>query len=283
MSAKSRKSTVVFFVIAFGIPWLVWTLTRFMDTSDTVKAALVYIGGFCSLGGFAAAFVARGGDGISMMLRRIVDFKFPKMWWIIAVTIPFFYMTIAYVWGKFSDIGALQEIEPAKILLIFSSPALMMLLTGPVSEEFGWRGFLLPKLLEKFTPLTASIVLGLIWGFWYFPVYANNIFGSFYSGFVFIVHTVFMATIMTVIFLNTRGNLLIAIVYHWLANVVQLAFIPSFANARSSFDAFQNVGELIVIGILFVFYRKKMLEKYDGELLFLNDHPIPLATATGGP
>ena len=274
---------LVFFLVAFGIPWFVWTLMHFLEVSDSTRAALFYFGDFCSVGGFVAAFVASKKDGILTMLRRLVDFRFPAIWWIIAIAIPFFYMTIAFVLGSYSEIRGLGVIEPSRLLVIFTPTAFVMFLTGPIGEEFGWRGFVLPKLLEKFTPFSASVVLGIIWGFWHYPIYADNIFSSFYTGFVFIVHTIFMSIIMTVIFLNTRGNLLIAMVYHWLANVLQFAYTAAFVSTNSTFDPFQNVGELIVIGILFIFYRKKMCEKYEGELLFFKDHPAPLTTATEGP
>lgn len=283
MSSRSGKPTLVFFLIAFGAPWIVWTLMHFYEVTDSTRAVLFYFGDFCSIGGLVAAFVASKKNGLLTMFRRLVDFKFPLRWLFIAIGIPFFYMTIAFVLGSYSQIGNMGHIDPAKLLIIFSTPAFVMFVTGAVGEEFGWRGFLLPKLLEKFTPFTASIILGLIWGFWYYPIYFGTIFNSFYTSFVFIVHIIFMSIIMTVIFLNTRGNLLIAMIYHWLANVLQVAFAAVFMSTNSTFDPFQNVGELVVIGILFVFYRKKMLAKYDGELLFFKEQPVPGAPVLENP
>lgn len=250
----------------------------FLEVSDATRTNLFYFGDFCSIGGLVAAFIASGKNGLLTMLRRLIDFHFPVVWWLIVILIPFFYMTIAFVLGSYSEIGELGKIDPEKLLIIFTPSALLMFLTGPVGEEFGWRGFLLPKLLEKFTPYTASVVLGIIWGLWHYPVYFAGIFSSFYTGFVFFVHMIFMSIIMTIIFLNTRGNLLIAMIYHWLVNGLQFAFMLAFVNTKNTFEPFQNVGELIVIGILFIFYRKEMLEKYDGELLFFKEQGIPVET-----
>jgi uncharacterized protein len=41
---------------------------------------------------------------------------------------------------------------------------------GALFEETGWRGFALPRLLQRYTPLTASLVLGLLWAIWHMPV-----------------------------------------------------------------------------------------------------------------
>ena len=39
-------------------------------------------------------------------------------------------------------------------------------------EELGWRGYLLPKIGEKLSPLSASIFTGVIWGLWHAPIIA---------------------------------------------------------------------------------------------------------------
>lgn len=55
-----------------------------------------------------------------------------------------------------------------------SSFLLTVLFTGGVPEELGWRGFLLPELQKRFTPLTASLIIGPVWTFWHLPLYLTG-------------------------------------------------------------------------------------------------------------
>ncbi len=55
---------------------------------------------------------------------------------------------------------------PLYLILVVLSP-----FQGPIGEEFGWRGYALPKLQNKYSPLTASLVIGVIWGVWHIPTF----------------------------------------------------------------------------------------------------------------
>ena len=101
-----------------------------------------------------------------------------------------------------------------------------------MGEELGWRGFLLPKLIDKYNPITASLILGVIWAFWHLPVdlFANNNHGI--LNFVFrIIWTLPLSIIFTWFFIKTEGSLLIALFLHTSIN-----FIPDlgFNNYESA-------------------------------------------------
>ena len=50
-------------------------------------------------------------------------------------------------------------------------PQIIVIILIAVGEEYGWRGYLLPRLIRKYSVINSSILLGLIWGFWHFPAY----------------------------------------------------------------------------------------------------------------
>ena len=47
---------------------------------------------------------------------------------------------------------------------------LFVTLLGGGNEEPGWRGFALPRLQERWTPVRATLLLGAVWALWHVPI-----------------------------------------------------------------------------------------------------------------
>ncbi|MEM8860440.1 MAG: CPBP family glutamic-type intramembrane protease, partial [Chloroflexota bacterium] len=61
--------------------------------------------------------------------------------------------------------------EPLALRTTLFLPQAIVILLVALGEEFGWRGYALPKLQQLFSPLSSSLILGLLWGFWHYPGY----------------------------------------------------------------------------------------------------------------
>ena len=115
--------------------------------------------------------------------------------------------------------GTMTALDLTGLTTFVSVPALLAFTTGPIGEEAGWRGYLLPRLLTRHSPLVASLILGLIWTAWHVPLYAESIFASGDTASYFTVNVLCYTAMMTVLFLRSRGSLVLAMIFHWSTNV----------------------------------------------------------------
>ena len=116
---------------------------------------------------------------------------------------------------------------PAWHHLLFLLPVILVTDTGPLGEEFGWRGFALPRLLQRQRPLAAALILGVIWWAWHLPTFfIPALSQSRLSIAIFLVNTVALSVIMTWLYQRTRGDLLLMILVHLAANYCGAIGIP---------------------------------------------------------
>jgi membrane protease YdiL (CAAX protease family) len=58
------------------------------------------------------------------------------------------------------------------IVLVFAAT---LLYGGPLGEEIGWRGWAVPALQQRFSPLLTSLFVGLLWGIWHLPLHLRGV------------------------------------------------------------------------------------------------------------
>ena len=104
-------------------------------------------------------------------------------------------------------------------------PVAMLLDAGALLEENGWRGFALPVLLRTRGPLVASLIVGLAWASWHFPVKYDaftdyGLWGGLaYLG-AFTIKIVAMSVVITFFWARAGQATLLAIAMHGLSNDV---------------------------------------------------------------
>ena len=101
----------------------------------------------------------------------------------------------------------------------FESNFLSFLLLGiivGIQEEFGWRGYVLPRFQAKWNALTSSVILGVLWapyhiGNWLLPPGQAPRQDSFWE---FSLWIILISIFTTWIFNNTNGSILAAVLFH---------------------------------------------------------------------
>jgi membrane protease YdiL (CAAX protease family) len=111
---------------------------------------------------------------------------------------------------RWASMGALQA------TLVYIGLAIA---NGGISEEAGWRGYAFPRLYRGRTALTASLLLGALWGAWHTgPDFWVGIFKAEWSVIIipigYTLGTLALSVPICWVFLNAKRSLLPAILFH---------------------------------------------------------------------
>ena len=163
----AARPTVAFFVLAFGLSWALWTPAMVFGLDGL--AALPFFVGVLGPATAAAVVTRVTGRSVRDWLREVMRWRLPLRWYALAVGLPFALAIVAsaefVLVGEELDFGLIGE-RVVSIVPLF----LFCLLLNGGPEEPGWRGFAMPRLLERFTPIKATLVFGPIWGLWHLPL-----------------------------------------------------------------------------------------------------------------
>ena len=219
---RPRGQIASFFVLTFVISWgvaLVIVLfpgivERFFGELSAFHPLFVLAVWGPTLAALILTWRQERAAGIRRLAGMLLRWRFGFHWWsFLLVGIPLIGVILA------SALGAQPAIEitsPGLLLAVL----LILLVTGPLGEELGWRGFALPRLLDRATPLAASLVIGVAWGVWHLPSFFMA--GLPQEGLAipaFLLMSLGLSVIATWIFLHTGRSVLAVVVFHYTVNL----------------------------------------------------------------
>ena len=125
--------------------------------------------------------------------------------WVRALADPHFQVAPGSPLGEM-----LADLGVGGVALVFPLLVLAWLPSSALLEEFGWRGLALPLLQRRWNALTASVVLGLVWGVWHLPLMVANGDPPIPYLLLIVPHTMLMTWVVN----STRGSMLLAMLFH---------------------------------------------------------------------
>jgi membrane protease YdiL (CAAX protease family) len=166
-----RRPLVTFFVLAYLLSWLVWIPATFLGGN----LAVLVVGAFGPAVAASVVLWATGGS-VRAWVRQIVRWRVRLRYYVYALGLPallFAAVNLALaVLGKDIDLSLLRQRLPS-----YLAAFVFVTLLGGGQEEPGWRGFALPRLQARLTPVTATLLLGFLWGLWHLPIYGIGFIG----------------------------------------------------------------------------------------------------------
>ena len=198
-SLARRHPLIFYFVLAYAISWPFWLLAS--QLGGSIRTLVIVIGGFGPAIA-AAVTIWRSGGSLREWARGIVRWRVPVRYYLYALGLPVLIMV-----GMNLVLAVLGQ-QPAWSSLPDRIPGYLQtfLLTAVIfggQEEPGWRGFALPRLQSRHSPLIATLILGLAWGIWHVPLYGP-------AGFVVPLVLAFLYTWLY----NKTNSILLCILLH---------------------------------------------------------------------
>jgi len=164
--------------------------------------------------------------GLRELLGRALIWRVGIRWWIVAL----FFMIVPSVaalylyhllGGPAVDWSGLQPLYKIVPMFIF------LTIAAGVGEEFGWRGFLLPRLQSHHNALVSGLIVGVAWATWHVPLffikgtsqYEQGLAGGLLPAILgYAVFVIVQSVQFTWLFNNTKGSVLLAAVFHGASN-----------------------------------------------------------------
>jgi CAAX protease family protein len=182
------------------------------------------------LAGLIMSAVIAGRPGLREYFGRLGRWRVGAKWYALIFALPLSLCLLAIPISLFLVRDAHVASLSIEKLRELPERFLFILLFIGLGEEPGWRGFALPQLQARHSPLVASLILAPIWALWHLPLIGNEFPWPIVPPFVL---SVFGATFaLTWIFNGTNGSVLLPMLFHAAVNTVGAGLLfPLFSGS----------------------------------------------------
>ncbi|MFN8435031.1 MAG: type II CAAX endopeptidase family protein [Anaerolineales bacterium] len=166
-----------FFLLTFGVAWIIWLPIGYL-APDYFLLAIIPGAWAPTIVSVLLTWLTDGKGGVRQFLSRVIRWRVGVQWYLVVL------FGIAFIAFAAQGLNIwLFDGEPVKLNLPTGIPENGLLLAlpiiffvniffgGPLAEDIGWRGYALPKLREKMSAFTASLLIGIVWVLWHLPFF----------------------------------------------------------------------------------------------------------------
>lgn len=261
----NNKKTYIFLLITIIWSWTFWLiglnlLVNGINQESIGKFLIFFFTGVYgpSISAIVTTIIFEGFEGVSNLLKKLFIWNVPFKNYLYIIILPIIFVIIGIgLYNIFiGDIGSFD------LMAFLSIPTILWagFYAGPLGEELGWRGFLLPELQKKHTNLKSAIIIGVIWFIWHIPLWWAP-FGTLVSGesisflpvITYFLMLICLSIIITWLVINSKGSVLVALLFHLSINAgIALLFYPELNMDFKKVHLLSSIGMLIFTGFLIV-------------------------------
>ncbi|MDG5820565.1 CPBP family intramembrane glutamic endopeptidase [Natronococcus sp. A-GB7] len=218
--ARSHQLTL-FLLLTLGFSWGVYGIEFVSDSSLPPIAVYGPI--------IAAAIVTwLTGGNVRQWGRQLFIWRTSGRWYLIVlVGFPVVLVggsTAIYVALTGDTDGLAPGVLPERMWIVLLFLAYQILTAG-LGEELGWRGFALPRLQDRYNALLASLIIGVFWALWHFPLFFQpDSFQAQMGPIIYLMDGLTLSILFTWVYNSTGGSVLMAALLHGVYNTTLVLY-----------------------------------------------------------
>lgn len=250
----------LFFAVTYAFSWVFWIpnalVAQGMNLPTGIAEFLASSYNPAAFGPLVAAIgltlFQQGWKGTFALLKRGIDFRFKKVWLVAILLLPPVFFgggTLLSILSGATESDFSVVLNPSYAIIAFF---VILFTGGPLQEEFGWRGYALPRLQSCFSALTSSVILGFFWWLWHLPlVFIPGRFmtDNFLLFLPLSVEITLTSILFTWIYNSTNGSVLSTLLLHAAMNWSIWLFLPSM---KLNFSIIGFTAVILVIAVLVI-------------------------------
>jgi len=212
VSFVKRYQVATFVVLAYALSWWAWIWYR-LDPGN-VDAPILPIGPL--LAALIVLAIVGGWPAIRELLGRIVHWRVGWFWYAVVLLLPPA-LTLAAV-GINLMLGAERAatFEIPNVVQLVVRFVFILLWIG-LGEEPGWRGFVLPRILNGRSALAAALIVGVIHMVWHLPLFGVEYDAA--NVWPWAISVICFSIVITWVFLHT-GSVILPMLMHASNNTI---------------------------------------------------------------
>ena len=260
-SFVQKRPLIAFFLLVFGLTWpfmIVDALGSHAILPFRLSIPWMIVMGYMpTLAAVIVTGLTQGRGGIRALFGKLLIARVGLHWYIFAI---FGYAAVcagaiglSNLFGEVS-VPFLSENFPRfsnPVEMILSVTMMFLAISLVNGEELAWRGFVLPRLQAKYSALSSSLILGVVWALFHLPLFftlsGSSQAGASFLGFL--ISTVSLTILFTWMYNHTCESVLLAYLLHGATNTWSQIF--SIDHNGNPFTGFAMTG-LVALAALIV-------------------------------
>jgi hypothetical protein len=205
-SLIKQHALVIFCTLTIALTFAVTLLPL---PGEAVAIVMVFIPALMAI---VLTSLSEGGAGLQSLLDKLMQWRISLKWVVIALAVAFvirlMMSLIALAMGMIPSLQ-LRSGGPASFVILA-----VIFFVFAIPEELGWRGYALPKLLERYSPLAAALIIGALWGSLHLALLLPGMMNEGASSLPTLLALVGGSVLFTWLYINSGGSVVLTTLFH---------------------------------------------------------------------